>query len=152
MSPDMVSVHLPDAMQSATISTLWSCNTIDKAQSYLDSFNGSSHITLTNYVGNQFLFQNAGTFIESFDPKTGRVYSKVPVTSAEDVDLAVSTAKEAFSTWSKTPRIVRSRFLQRIAALIEENKELFAVWESIDQGKTIERARIEVDRAIANFS
>jgi acyl-CoA reductase-like NAD-dependent aldehyde dehydrogenase len=36
--------------------------------------------------------------------------------------------------------------------LMEENRELFAVWETIDQGKTLERARIEVDRAVSNFS
>jgi acyl-CoA reductase-like NAD-dependent aldehyde dehydrogenase len=68
------------------------------------------------------------------------------------VDSAVLAAEAAFKTWSKTTRTERSKYLQRIAALIQENRELFAVWESIDQGKTLERGRVEVDRAVSNFS
>jgi acyl-CoA reductase-like NAD-dependent aldehyde dehydrogenase len=68
------------------------------------------------------------------------------------VDSAVLAAEAAFKTWSKTTRAERSKYLQRIAALIQENRELFAVWESIDQGKTLERGRVEVDRAVSNFS
>jgi acyl-CoA reductase-like NAD-dependent aldehyde dehydrogenase len=35
---------------------------------------------------------------------------------------------------------------------MQEHREVFAVWESIDQGKTLQRARVEVDRAISNFA
>lgn len=132
---------------------IWSCNTIEKAQSYLQTaFKTSSHIIISNYVGNSFISKTANLYMDSFEPKTGRKYCKVPITSSEDVDSAISNAKEAFKTWSKTSRALRSKHLRKIADLIEENRELFAVWESIDQGKTLERARIEVDRAVSNFS
>ena len=36
--------------------------------------------------------------------------------------------------------------------LIYAHREVLAVWESLDQGKTIERARIEVERAVSNFA
>lgn len=76
---------------------------------------------------------------------------RIPISDAPDVDAAVIAAKEAFPAWSRTSRKIRSGYLQKIATLLEENKELFAVWESIDQGQTIQRARIEVDRAVSNF-
>ncbi|KAG0645347.1 Aldehyde dehydrogenase 12 [Hyphodiscus hymeniophilus] len=138
--------------QCEAITALWSCNSIEKAKSYLGAIRGASQITISNYVGEAFISKTADSYIDSFEPKTGNLYCKVPLTSAQDVDAAISCAKDAFKTWSKTARAVRSRYLQRIASLIEENRELFAVWESIDQGKTLARARIEVDRAISNFS
>jgi acyl-CoA reductase-like NAD-dependent aldehyde dehydrogenase len=135
------------------ITALWSCDTIEKAQSYLKTIGTSSPVTISNFIGNSFTAKAAAdSHIDSFEPKTGNLYCKVPVTSAEDVDAAISNAKEAFKSWSKTSRASRSKLLQKIASLIEANRELFAVWESIDQGKTLERARIEVDRAISNFS
>jgi acyl-CoA reductase-like NAD-dependent aldehyde dehydrogenase len=81
-----------------------------------------------------------------------KILNRVPISSPYDVQNAVKAATTAFGSWSKTTRAVRSKYLQRIAALIEHNRELFAVWESIDQGKTLERARVEIDRAISNFS
>jgi acyl-CoA reductase-like NAD-dependent aldehyde dehydrogenase len=136
-------------MASALRQALWECNTVDKAHAYLQD---SSPLRLQNYISNTFASNTSQETIDSFDPKTGQVYARVPISSAENVDTAVLAAEHAFKSWSKTTRAERSRYLQRIAALIQENKELFAVWESIDQGKTLERARVEVDRAVANFS
>ncbi|KAE9373964.1 putative aldehyde dehydrogenase [Stipitochalara longipes BDJ] len=138
-------------MASSLCSALWECNTLEKAQLYLKN-NKASSLVLRNYVSNSFVSSTSENYINSFNPKTGEVYSRVPISSASDVNHAVLAAETAFKTWSKATRAERSRYLQKIAALIQENRELFAVWESIDQGKTVERARVEVDRAISNFS
>jgi acyl-CoA reductase-like NAD-dependent aldehyde dehydrogenase len=134
------------------IVNLWSCDTLEKAQQFLNTTNSKSHVTLENFISNDFLPPVSEDWIESYEPKTGRILSRVPNSSPEDVQKAVVAATEAFVGWSKTSRAERSRYMQRIAALIQQNRELFAVWESIDQGKTVERARIEIDRAISNFS
>jgi len=138
-------------MASPLSSALWECNTLEKAHLYL-KHNKDSPLVLLNYVSNSFTPLASEEHIDSFDPKTGKVYSHIPLSSASDVDHAVLAAETAFKTWSKTTRAERSKYLQKIAALIQKNRELFAVWESIDQGKTVERARVEVDRAISNFS
>lgn len=139
--------------QCEAISHLWHCNTIEKAQSYLaNTLKVFSPVIISNYIGDQFNSETENSYIDSFEPKTGNLYCKVPITSPEEVDIAIANSKEAFKTWSTTSRASRSKYLQKIASLIEENRELFAVWESIDQGKTLERARIEVDRAVSNFS
>lgn len=128
------------------------CNTLDKAQAYLQSL--TEPISLQSYIAGSFKAWDASntTSIDSFEPKTGRLLAKIPNTPEADVELAIHHANLAFPSWSKTPRSHRSDCLRRIADLIRENRELLAVWESIDQGKTLERARVEVDRAVSNFS
>ncbi|KAH6954124.1 aldehyde dehydrogenase [Fusarium avenaceum] len=116
----------------------WALNTMQCATDFISKNADQGELpTLENYVGD--------------DPKTGRAYVRISISDAPDVDAAVIAAKEAFPAWSRTSRKIRSGYLQKIATLLEENKELFAVWESIDQGQTIQRARIEVDRAVSNF-
>ncbi|KAK3362446.1 aldehyde dehydrogenase domain-containing protein [Lasiosphaeria hispida] len=130
---------------------IWSCDTPEKAASYLRS--KGTPIYLQNYVSGAFILSDKTSvpFLDSFEPKTGAVFACVPCTQSQQVDAAIRTAKDAFPAWSKTTRAVRSGYLRRVSELLQESRELFAVWESIDQGKTLERARIEVDRAIANF-
>jgi acyl-CoA reductase-like NAD-dependent aldehyde dehydrogenase len=134
------------------IPTLWECDTIVKAQHFLEIQREHNHVRLENFIGNAFVPHTSQDWIESYEPKTGKLLSRVPVSSSEDVQKAVNAAKSAFSSWSRLSRTERSKYMQRIATLIQQHRELFAVWESIDQGKTLERARIEVDRAVSNFS
>lgn len=107
---------------------------------------------MENLVANQYVPNTSDSWIDSFEPKTGRVYARVPISTAAEVDAAIDVACDAFKTWSKTSRAARSGFLRRVAELIQIHHELFSVWESIDQGKTLARARIEIDRAISNFT
>lgn len=139
-------------MVNDVIGKVWACDTLEKAVSYIED--AANPIYLENFVANKHITaaQSTSVYIDTFNPKTGKVIGKIPCTPAEDVENAVRAAKDAFPAWSKTTRAERSRYLRRISELIQENRELFAVWESIDQGKTVERARIEVDRAISNFS
>src|SRR5207237_7295178 len=83
---------------------------------------------------------------------TGKPYSQVADSDAHDVDLAVAAAEKACRDWSKKPAAERSRFLLRIADLIERDLEKFARAESIDTGKPISLARtLDIPRATANF-
>ncbi|KAK0632662.1 aldehyde dehydrogenase domain-containing protein [Immersiella caudata] len=128
---------------------LWNRDTLDKAKALLQSQN--TPFRLENFVNGAHISESAVEYIDSVDPKTGLVFCKVPCTQPEDIDAAIHSAKAAFPAWSKTTRAERSALLRRVAELIKKHRELFAAWESIDQGKTLERARVEVDRAIANF-
>lgn len=128
---------------------LWALNTEAKAQEFLAA---AQPIHISNFVGNEFApHKNSEDWIDSTNPRTAKTLVKVPRSGPEDVEVAVEAAAKAFPSWSKTSRKERSQLLQRVAGLISENKELFAVWESVDQGKTLARARIEIDRAIDNF-
>lgn len=131
---------------------MWSCDTLEKASALVQATTsgGAPGLVFQNYVANAYT-GSAAQHIDTINPKTGLTFARVPVSSEADVDSALVAATEAFATWSKTPASVRSGYLLRVAALLKEHRELFAVWESIDQGKTLERARVEVDRAVANF-
>lgn len=130
---------------------LWAADTLEKATTLLKHLDGKP-LTLQHFSQNTFSTAESSKHVDSFEPKSGKLIARVPCASADEVDAAVKAAKDAFPAWSKSPRAERSRYLRRISDIIAENRELFAVWESIDQGKTLERARIEVDRAVSNFS
>ncbi|KAI0121057.1 aldehyde dehydrogenase domain-containing protein [Xylariales sp. AK1849] len=129
----------------------WECDSLDKAEVFIKGLGSEAALVLENFIGNNFS-ASPEYHIDSIDPKTGKVFAKVPVSNAAEIDEALQAATTAFKSWSKTTAATRSKYLQRVAQLIQENRELLAVWESIDQGKTLARARIEVDRAVSNFS
>ncbi|RMJ28775.1 aldehyde dehydrogenase AldH12 [Aspergillus sp. HF37] len=124
--------------------------TIDAAESALRQPDFQPFV-LSNLVDDSFFLDTTTGYCNSFNPKTGQLVAKVHNASPGAVDQAVDAADRAFASWSATPSSKRSEHLLQIAAMIEQRKELFAVWESIDQGKTLARARAEVDRAVSNF-
>ncbi|KAH6584150.1 hypothetical protein BASA61_007649 [Batrachochytrium salamandrivorans] len=109
-------------------------------------------IRLSNYISGQFKEPSTQHYIESPNPATGLTHALVPDSAAVDVDDAVAAAKAAFPEWSATPRSKRSALLMRIADLLEQRLDAFAIQESRDQGKPISLATsIDIPRAIHNF-
>ena len=105
-----------------------------------------------NFINGQFVEPVSGKYLDNVEPATGKPYSQVADSDAHDVDLAVAAAEKAFCDWSQTVATDRSRFLLRIADLIERDLEKFARAESIDTGKPISLARsLDIPRAVANF-
>jgi acyl-CoA reductase-like NAD-dependent aldehyde dehydrogenase len=132
------------------VTTLWELDTPERAGAYLASH--ANPIRLQNFIENNYSeHAEPNDWIDSFNPRTGELLAQIPRSALSEVDRAVEAASRAFPTWSRTSRQERSEILLRIAAILSEKKELFAIWESIDQGKTLSRARVEVDRAISNF-
>ena len=82
--------------------------------------------------------------IDVFDPATGEVIATVACASAADVDRAVASAKAAFDSgvWSALPPAERERILLKFADLVEANGEELAQLETINQGKSINIARM----------
>ncbi|MCW7547563.1 aldehyde dehydrogenase family protein [Photorhabdus sp. APURE] len=74
---------------------------------------------------------------KSYNPATGELLAEYASGNAEDVDLAVSAAKKAFSAWSQTSPTERQSILLKIADLLEAEQERFAILESLDTGKPL---------------
>ncbi|XP_056150846.1 2-aminomuconic semialdehyde dehydrogenase [Lampris incognitus] len=109
-----------------------------------------THLILENYIGGKFV--SCPSHIDSYDPSTGEVYCKVPDSGKDEVDAAVSAAKEAFPGWSSRSPEQRAQVLNKLADLMEANLEDFAQAESRDQGKTLTFARtVDIPRAVYNF-
>lgn len=67
--------------------------------------------TLKNFIGGQWVESASNQQEVVPNPATGEPLAYVPISSKEDVDLAVKAANEAFKTWSKTPAPKRARIL-----------------------------------------
>src|SRR5438046_9073197 len=100
---------------------------------------GSTQIK--NFIDGQFVEPICGKYLDNIEPATGKPYSQVADSDAHDVDLAVAAAEKAFHGWSNKSAAERSRYLLRIADLIERDLEKFARAESVDTGKPISLAR-----------
>lgn len=107
---------------------------------------------IKNYINGELVEPISKTYIDNYCPATGKVYSHIPDSDAQDVEFAYQAARNAFAEWSTTPKEKRSAYLLRIASLIEENLEKLALAESMDNGKPLKLARsVDIPRAAANF-
>lgn len=90
-----------------------------------------------NFIGGEWKAPVNGRYMENVSPVNGAVFCEVPRSDAEDIDLAVQAAQQAFATWSKTAVAERANIMLRIADRIEQNRERLAVAETWDNGKAV---------------
>lgn len=108
--------------------------------------------TLKNLLANELVPPHSGEYLDNIDPSTGQVYSKIPRSTAADLEVAVHNAKAAFKQWSETSLDHRSEIMLRIAQGIEDRMDEFVAAESQDNGKPISLARaVDIPRAVSNF-
>ncbi len=94
---------------------------------------------------------HSGKTFESINPATGEKLADIAEADAEDVDLAVKGAQEAFKTWRKTTPQERQTILHKIADLMEENIDRLAMLETLDNGKPLTQARSDVRAGADHF-
>ena len=86
------------------------------------------------------------------NPATGETLAQISQGSTKDVDTAVAAAKRAFPAWSKLTGHQRARHLYALARLLQKHSRLFAVLETLDNGKPIREARdIDIPLAQRHF-
>ena len=93
----------------------------------------------TAFIDGHFRPAISGKTFDTINPATGAVLAKVAACGPEDVDLAVSKARDAFEDgrWSRLHPKERKEVLIKLAKLVKRNAQELAVLESIDSGKTI---------------
>lgn len=107
---------------------------------------------LQNYINGKLVEPVSKSYLDNYNPATGKVYSLIPDSDEKDVELAYQAAKTAFPLWSITPKEKRSQYLLKIAALIEKNLDKLSLAESTDNGKPLKLAKtVDIPRAAANF-
>lgn len=107
---------------------------------------------IKNYIGGKLVEPISGNYMDNIEPATGEVYSLIPDSDAEDVEQAVKEAEKAKHVWGTMPIEKRSAIMMKVADLIDENLEMLAKAESIDNGKPISLSRsVDIPRASANF-
>ena len=82
-----------------------------------------------------------GTTFDVIDPSTTDTLAKVTQGSSKDVDVAVAAARKAQRSWGKLSGHQRAKHLYALARMVQKHSRLFAVVESLDNGKSIRETR-----------
>jgi len=85
-------------------------------------------------------------------PYDSSVVGEMPVSSAQDVEAAITRAAQAYQTMRKLPRFVRADILARASELLRERRDAFTQLIAAEAGKPLYDARGEVSRAIFNLA
>lgn len=104
-------------------------------------------------IGDQRPMGRSERMLDVINPATGEKFSEVACGTAEDVDLAVTTARSVFedSAWSRMKPVERERLLWRFADLLEANAQSLSEIECLDNGKSVAVAgAVDIQLAI-NF-
>ncbi len=102
-----------------------------------------------NYIGGEWVQPVNGEYFDNVTPVTGKVYTKVARSTAEDIELAIDAAHAAKEAWGKTTPAERANILNKIADRIEENLEMLAVAETWENGKAV-RETLNADLPLSN--
>ncbi len=85
------------------------------------------------------------------NPATGETIGELPLAEPADLDRALETAQRGFKLWRKSTPQQRAAVLQGAARLMLERQEDLARIATLEQGKTLPEARIEVMMNVGLF-
>ena len=105
------------------------------------------------FINGEFSDPSSHETFVTLNPATEEPLANVAQASSADVDRAVYAARRAYDTvWSKTTGAERSKYLFRIARLLQERSRELAVVETLDNGKPIRESRdVDIPLAAAHF-
>ncbi|TWH33679.1 MULTISPECIES: aldehyde dehydrogenase family protein [unclassified Aminobacter] len=104
------------------------------------------------FIDGKWRKASGGATFATHEPATGKLLANVAEANNADVDAAVAAARRALPKWRATSGYQRARVLYAIARAMQRHSRLFAVLESLDNGKPIRESRdIDVPLAIRHF-
>lgn len=105
-----------------------------------------------NFIGGKWVAPVRGQYFDNISPVTGKPITQIARSTAEDIELALDAAHKAREAWGRTSYAERSRVLNKIADKIEENLDVLALVETLDNGKPIrETTHADLPLAIDHF-
>lgn len=103
---------------------------------------------LGHFIGGRREDAPAARIAGVFDPARGQPIARVALATADEVNRAVRSAREALPAWSETAPLQRARVMFRFKALLEEHADELARLITLEHGKVLADARGEVVRGI----
>ena len=105
-----------------------------------------------NFINGEYRPGELNEWISSYNPATEEKIADVVNSTEQDATLAIKSAEAAFPSWSKTPIEKRAKILSKMADLLKQKNEEFALIETQDNGKPLTVARtIDIPRAAINL-
>ncbi|WP_106534077.1 aldehyde dehydrogenase [Planomicrobium soli] len=105
-----------------------------------------------NFINGEWKAPVKGQYFDNISPVTGKKFTEIARSTAEDVELALDAAHAAKDAWGSSSVTERSNILLKIADRMEENLEMLAVAETWDNGKAVrETLNADLPLAIDHF-
>ncbi|PFG36551.1 aldehyde dehydrogenase [Flavimobilis soli] len=101
-----------------------------------------------HWIGGEWVRPVQGQYFEDISPVTGKPFAEVARGTAEDIEAALDAAHKAAPAWGRTSATERAAILNKIADVIDANREMLAVAETWDNGKAI-REPLNADLPLA---
>lgn len=103
---------------------------------------------LTNWINGQHVKSGSGRFSDVYNPATGDVQAKTPLSTVDELNEAVAKAAEAQIKWGATNPQRRARVMMAFGALINQHMDELAELVAREHGKTIPDAKGDVQRGL----
>jgi len=100
-----------------------------------------------NFINGKFE-RNGHASMEVMSPLDGSIISTLPLSNYDDVDKAVKAAQKAFPDWSGKTLKERVQVFFKYRTLLEEHTEELTKLVQLENGKTFDEAKAEVDKSI----
>ena len=105
-----------------------------------------------NFIGGSWVPPKDGEYFINISPITGKPIAEIARGRAADIELALDAAHRAKDAWGRTSPAERAAILNRIADRMEQNLDILALSETIDNGKPIRETRAaDIPLAIDHF-
>ncbi|XWS10483.1 hypothetical protein CRYUN_Cryun39dG0083600 [Craigia yunnanensis] len=95
-------------------------------------------------IGGKWIDAHDGNTLQVNNPSTGDIIADVPFMGRRETNDAISSAYDAFNSWSKLTASERSRYLRKWYDLIMSHKEELGQLITLEQGKPLKEALGEV--------
>lgn len=106
---------------------------------------------ISHWIDGKVVPGNSGRTGPVYNPALGEQSAEVDLASAEEIDFAVASAKEAFSSWRAVGLSRRAEILFRMRELLDANRKEVAALVSAEHGKVLSDAEGEVARGLENL-
>lgn len=94
-----------------------------------------------HYIEGRFTAIDEARLFETREPATGKSLARVTQGSDDEVDAAVRAARAALPAWQALDGHARARYLYALSRGLQRRARLFAVLETLDNGKPIRESR-----------
>lgn len=123
-----------------------------EARNEADAWIAARDMSRALFIGGEWRGAASGKTFDVLEPSTTKLLAKVADAGDADIDTAVAAARKALPKWSSASGYERARVLYAIGRAMQRHQRLFAVLESLDNGKPIRESRdIDVPLAVRHF-
>lgn len=100
------------------------------------------------FIDGKFQESQTTQWIDLHNPATNEVVTKVPQSTKQEMEAAVSAAKKAYDSWRHSTVLTRVQLMLKLQALIRRDIKKLAANITLEQGKTLTDAEGDVIRGL----